>query len=177
MSKDKRSNQSERDLIRRLTSYIDASSLTNTAHWKMSRLRREAVAYLEKKEPELLHIDAEGQSAKAIFLSMYPVLDEVAEALDQALGDTDITHLDAEELREQHPVQWACTQVNKLLQDTSSELSKGSLNSVERNAARYRWLKANEHSDLAMELCMEVPADDWDAAIDADMRLHTRHSE
>jgi hypothetical protein len=32
------------------------------------------------------------------------------------------------------------------------------------DAARYRWMKANEHSRLAMELCMEVPAEDWDAA-------------
>ena len=38
-----------------------------------------------------------------------------------------------------------------------------------QDAKRYRWMKANEHSDLAMELCMEVPADDWDAAIDRAM--------
>lgn len=37
----------EHDLIRRLTSYIEASSLSNTDHWRISKLRREATAYLE----------------------------------------------------------------------------------------------------------------------------------
>ena len=39
-----------------------------------------------------------------------------------------------------------------------------------KDAERYRWMKANEHSTLAMELCMEVPAEDWDAAIDEQIR-------
>ena len=39
----------ERELIRRLASYIDASSLSNTDHWRMSKLKREAVAYLDSK--------------------------------------------------------------------------------------------------------------------------------
>ena len=51
MTSDKRSTPPERELIRRLTSYIDGSSMANTTHWRMSKLRREAVAYLE--EPEL----------------------------------------------------------------------------------------------------------------------------
>lgn len=42
-----RSESLERELVRRLTSYIDASSLSNTDHWRMSKLRREAVSYLE----------------------------------------------------------------------------------------------------------------------------------
>lgn len=47
-------------------------------------------------------------------------LDEIADALDMALGDTDITHIgDDEELRERYPVQWACMQVNLLLQATA----------------------------------------------------------
>ena len=44
-------------------------------------------------------------------------LEEIADALDRTLGDTDITHIeDDEELRERSPVQWACTQINLLLQ-------------------------------------------------------------
>lgn len=41
--------------------------------------------------------------------------------------------------------------------------------SAEKNAERYCWLKANEHSELATELCLEIPSEDWDAAIDAAM--------
>lgn len=43
-------------------------------------------------------------------------LEEVASTLDKALGDTDITHIENDdELRERAPVQWACSQINKLL--------------------------------------------------------------
>ena len=49
----------ERELIRRLTSYIDASSLSNTDHWRMSKLKREAVAYLEGKAARCVAVPQE----------------------------------------------------------------------------------------------------------------------
>lgn len=52
-------------------------------------------------------------------------LEEVADALDKALGDSDLTHIeDDEELRDAAPVQWACAQINKLLQ-SSTDSSEG----------------------------------------------------
>ena len=52
-------------------------------------------------------------------------LEEIAEALDESLGDSDITHLETdEEVREEEPAQWACSEVNKLLNAAPSpELS------------------------------------------------------
>jgi hypothetical protein len=46
-------------------------------------------------------------------------------------------------------------------------ITREELDSALRDAKRYRWIKANEHSELAAELCMEIPGEDWDAAIDA----------
>lgn len=44
-------------------------------------------------------------------------LEEVADALDKSLGDSDLTHIESdEELRQVAPVQWACAQINRLLQ-------------------------------------------------------------
>ena len=49
-------------------------------------------------------------------------LDAIHNALDAALGDTDITHIeDDEELREQYPVQWAATQLAMLLRAMEAE--------------------------------------------------------
>ena len=43
-------------------------------------------------------------------------LRDIHSALDDALGDTDITHVESdEELREQEPVQWAAKQIAKLI--------------------------------------------------------------
>jgi hypothetical protein len=66
-------------------------------------------------------MDAEIESLRsATPANARAVLEEVADALDRALGDTDITHIeDDEELRDQYPVQWACTQVNLLLQSAT----------------------------------------------------------
>ena len=36
-------------------------------------------------------------------------------ALDDAIGDSDIEHMDNEELRDAHPVQWAATRVAELI--------------------------------------------------------------
>ena len=45
------------------------------------------------------------------------VLKAVVNALDDALGDSDITHLESDaEMREEVPVQWACMKLNMLLQ-------------------------------------------------------------
>jgi hypothetical protein len=38
-------------------------------------------------------------------------LEEIHSALDGALGDSDITHMDDDELREAHPVQWAAAKL------------------------------------------------------------------
>lgn len=44
-------------------------------------------------------------------------LEEIASVLDKSLGDSDITHLETdEEIRDYAPVQWACSEINKLLQ-------------------------------------------------------------
>jgi len=44
-------------------------------------------------------------------------LQVVHSALDEALGDTDITHIeDDDELREQYPVQWAAQRLAQIIQ-------------------------------------------------------------
>ena len=44
------------------------------------------------------------------------VLEEIASALDVGLGDSDLTHFETdEEVREGAPLQWACSQLNRLL--------------------------------------------------------------
>lgn len=48
-------------------------------------------------------------------------LEEIASALDKSLGDSDITHLTDDEIRYAVPAQWACSQLNKLLQATAPE--------------------------------------------------------
>lgn len=46
-------------------------------------------------------------------------LEEIASKLDSALGDSDLTHIeDDDELRRVAPAQWACSEINKLLQET-----------------------------------------------------------
>ena len=43
-------------------------------------------------------------------------LQEVHSALDGALGDSDVTHIeDADELREQYPVQWAAQRLAEII--------------------------------------------------------------
>ena len=45
-------------------------------------------------------------------------LEEIASVLDKSLGDSDLTHIESDdELKEVAPVQWACSQINKLLQE------------------------------------------------------------
>lgn len=42
------------------------------------------------------------------------VLDDVIDALDRGLGDTDITHIESDhELREAYPIQWASMELNR----------------------------------------------------------------
>lgn len=42
-------------------------------------------------------------------------MESIISALDRGLGDTDITHLETdEEIKEQAPIQWACTQLSLL---------------------------------------------------------------
>lgn len=44
-------------------------------------------------------------------------LQKIHSALDDALGDSDVTHIeDDDELREEHPVQWAAQQLAALIQ-------------------------------------------------------------
>ncbi len=64
---------------------------------------------------------SEVRRLRAVFnSSLRARLEEIAEALDDALGDTDATHLESdEEIREAYPVQWACSEVNKLLHGTA----------------------------------------------------------
>ncbi len=38
-------------------------------------------------------------------------------ALDDALGDSDIGHMDDEELREAHPVQWAAAKLAAVIEE------------------------------------------------------------
>lgn len=81
-------------------------------------------------------LDAAGSSQLAPMLR--DKLEEIADALDRGLGDTDATHLESnEEIREQYPVQWACSEVNKLLQGyaVSATDAAGS----ERNAVLGAW--------------------------------------
>ena len=43
-------------------------------------------------------------------------LEAIISALDRGLGDTDITYLETdEEIKEEAPIQWACTQLSLLL--------------------------------------------------------------
>lgn len=44
-------------------------------------------------------------------------LQEVHSALDDALGDTDVTHMDDDELRDDHPVQWAAQRLAEIIQN------------------------------------------------------------
>jgi hypothetical protein len=51
-------------------------------------------------------------------ISAWPknVLEAVAEALDRQLGDSDLTHFECDQdVRDHAPLQWACSQINKLL--------------------------------------------------------------
>lgn len=43
-------------------------------------------------------------------------LQEVHSALDDALGDSDVTHMDGDELRTEHPVQWATERLAKVIE-------------------------------------------------------------
>lgn len=53
-------------------------------------------------------------------------LEEIASALDRSLGDSDITHLETEEeVRDAAPAQWACSEVNKLLNSAPSPEREG----------------------------------------------------
>ena len=40
---------------------------------------------------------------------------EIQSALCEALGDSDISHIEDEELREEYPVQWAAEKIAKLI--------------------------------------------------------------
>lgn len=47
---------------------------------------------------------------------LYNSLKEIHSALDDALGDSDVTHIeDDDELRSEHPVQWAAQMLAKLI--------------------------------------------------------------
>lgn len=54
--------------------------------------------------------------------------------------------------------------------DTATrEFMEREIRKLAKDAERYHWLKDNQNGDLAMELVMEVPDADWDAAIDKSM--------
>lgn len=50
-------------------------------------------------------------------VSIIDTLRGIHSALDDALGDTDVTHMDEEELRETHPVQWAATKLAHVINE------------------------------------------------------------
>lgn len=51
-------------------------------------------------------------------LSMIDRLQGIHSALDDALGDTDVTHIENdEELRDQHPVQWAAQRLAEVISE------------------------------------------------------------
>lgn len=65
-------------------------------------------------------------------------IERIVEALDRALGDSDLTHIeDDEELLRVAPGQWACAELNKLLQASPPEEQD------RKDAERYRYLKNN----------------------------------
>jgi glycine cleavage system aminomethyltransferase T len=45
----------------------------------------------------------------------------VHSALDDALGDTDVEHMDDEELRGAHPVQWAAMRLAQIISDFDND--------------------------------------------------------
>ena len=47
-------------------------------------------------------------------------LREIHSALDDGLGDLDVTYMDDDELRESHPVQWAAGKVASLIESLES---------------------------------------------------------
>jgi len=48
-------------------------------------------------------------------------LRRIHSALDDALGDTDVTHLDYDDLRRQYPVQWAAEFLASVIGDLEGE--------------------------------------------------------
>lgn len=46
-------------------------------------------------------------------------LKAIHSALDDALGDSDVTHVDDDALRDEHPTQWAAMRLAKLIQKLS----------------------------------------------------------
>lgn len=52
---------------------------------------------------------------KSLELDLVSRLRGIHSALDDALGDTDVTHMDDEELRAAHPVQWAAQRLAEVI--------------------------------------------------------------
>lgn len=53
---------------------------------------------------------------KVFELDLVSKLRGIHSALDDALGDTDVTHMDDEELRDAHPVQWAAQRLAEVIE-------------------------------------------------------------
>lgn len=51
-------------------------------------------------------------------------LRDIHSALDDALGDSDITHMEDDDLREQEPTQWAAQRVAILMQKLEADESQ-----------------------------------------------------
>jgi len=59
-------------------------------------------------------------------LSTIDRLQGIHSALDDALGDTDVTHIeDDEELRDRHPIQWAAQKLAEVISELSSAYREG----------------------------------------------------
>lgn len=58
---------------------------------------------------------------KTLELSIADELRGIHSALDDALGDSDITHMDDDELRDAAPVQWAAMKLAKVIDRVETE--------------------------------------------------------
>lgn len=60
--------------------------------------------------------DCLGNSGMSDSEKLYNSLKEIHSALDDALGDSDVTHIeDDDELRSEHPTQWAAQKLAELI--------------------------------------------------------------
>jgi hypothetical protein len=61
---------------------------------------------------------------KKLELDLVSRLRGIHSALDDALGDTDVEHMEDEELRDAHPVQWAAAKLAAVINEMDLRESK-----------------------------------------------------
>ena len=94
-------------------------------------------------------------------LALSDKLRGIHSALDDALGDSDIEHMDDEELRDAHPIQWAAARLSDLTDETERLATERAELALHLNAMielhgkpkRDEWLsdKAWEHAIIITE--------------------------